>query len=331
VLTDADARDARERIVPGELILRLFDGGRVISLSEANACNVTELNASLSPYPRSAAAETATDADFLCLINSVCSSEEDDALLTRNYDGFDAALACDGLTFVRAWRTALHKAYSSAVECYPDASFANAVFTSRVSGGNALGELIDVFEDACSRAGVALPDQYRVLRFDLVGQVSDRFIELNRDHEQPSSKESAAMQGGEWVYQRVLFTRDAANRDRPLPVRTPAKEEGARQRATPERPTPIPPPPSELVAAAFEGATGRPSNGRVGFTRHDRVTIQLLKARPDLNGHHATVLGWDEASGRYMVNVTGGTSIKLKPECLLPHISEEGDGEQPSP
>ena len=88
-------------------------------------------------------------------------------------------------------------------------------------------------------------------------------------------------------------------------------------------PLPAPPPTSERSENTIECGE-RKSSGRVTFSRHDEVTIQLLMSRPELNGQRATVLGWDEASERYKIKVAaGGASIKLKPECLLPHIIEE--------
>ena len=50
---------------------------------------------------------------------------------------------------------------------------------------------------------------------------------------------------------------------------------------------------------------------------HIGTTVELcgLKAKPELNGTLATILGFDTSSGRYMVSLwSEGTSIKLKPE-----------------
>jgi len=327
------------------------------------------LNASLSPEPRSAAAETASDETFLRLVTSIGAAavagphnslREHEA---HRYEAFVAALACDGLAFMRVWRTALHAAYALAVECYPDANLANAVFTSSVSGGSALEPLMVAFEDACSRAGVMLPAAHRVLLFDLAGEVTDRFVELNRDHTRLSGAESAVMRDGEWIAPPVLFTRTEANRDWPLPThstynndqgggpwtapRSAASSIGGCGREPPHGPglsrtavgtlhhqpaqEPLPQPQLAAPPLSSEETGGptahgqRKSHGRVVFARHDEVTIQMLKSRPELNGQRATVLGWDATSERVMIKVVvSGDSMKLKPECLLPHI-EEGD------
>jgi hypothetical protein len=100
----------------------------------------------------------------------------------------------------------------------------------------------------------------------------------------------------------------------------------------------LPPP---LVDAANPVLTSeRKSHGSVAFTAGDAVTLQLLKAKPELNGQRATVLGLDAASGRYKVRLScaaadGGATVAtsssscikvlVKPECMLPVLDDEAE------
>ena len=57
------------------------------------------------------------------------------------------------------------------------------------------------------------------------------------------------------------------------------------------------------------------------------VTIVGLKAKPELNGASATVLGWDGAKGRSNVSVVGsGAVLALKAANL-----QRGGGDSPAP
>jgi len=51
-----------------------------------------------------------------------------------------------------------------------------------------------------------------------------------------------------------------------------------------------------------------------------RVRLQGIRATPELNGRFATVLRFEESSGRYVVNVDGlqGVQKSLRPEALVP-------------
>ena len=104
-----------------------------------------------------------------------------------------------------------------------------------------------------------------------------------------------------WVSGTTSVARRLRQHDCELPELTPANETRADASTSPS-----------------DERAKRRVDERVGFAPHEEVTVQLLKARPELNGQRATVLGWDEASKRYMVKLAmGGTPIKLKPECLL--------------
>jgi hypothetical protein len=111
-----------------------------------------------------------------------------------------------------------------------------------------------------------------------------------------------------WVSRITTVARRLHQHDCELPELTPANETRADASTSPSD-----------SARAAERANRR-IDERAGFAPHEEVTVQLLQARPELNGQRATVLGWDEASKRYMVKLAmGGTPIKLKPECLLLH------------
>ena len=109
-----------------------------------------------------------------------------------------------------------------------------------------------------------------------------------------------------WVSGTTSVARRLRQHDCELHELTPANETRADASTSPSD-----------SARAAERANRR-IDERVRFAPDEEVTLQLLKARPELNGQRATVLGWDEASKRYMVKLAmGGTPIKLKPECLL--------------
>ena len=79
-------------------------------------------------------------------------------------------------------------------------------------------------------------------------------------------------------------------------------------------------------ASPHVGVTQRPSHGSVTFAAGDGVRLQLLRSQPHLNGRYARVLGKDEPSGRYMIKLgDGGPSIKVRPECIVHTIDEEGE------
>ena len=94
--------------------------------------------------------------------------------------------------------------------------------------------------------------------------------------------------------------------------------------------------PPPLVDAVTPIVTSeRKSHGNVSFTAGDAVTLQCLQAKPELNGQRATVLGLDAPSGRYKVRLSSAAAgsgaaaacIKVKPECLLPVLDDEGGPE----
>ena len=84
------------------------------------------------------------------------------------------------------------------------------------------------------------------------------------------------------------------------------------------------------AAAAAAAAAGAGSAAR--FALGASVVIVGLKAKPQLNGQAASVLGWDETKGRYNVSLSGGGEvasggvIALKPENLSASLMQAGGG-----
>ena len=64
-----------------------------------------------------------------------------------------------------------------------------------------------------------------------------------------------------------------------------------------------------------------------GLLQPDTPVVVGALGRADLNGQHGTLLGTDETTGRYMVSFASGTSIKVKPDNVLPLERREGGDE----
>ena len=62
------AEEARAEGVSGEVVLRLHEEGKVLGLASDQVCDVSDEAKWVSPLPRSAEAESATDAAFLQFI-----------------------------------------------------------------------------------------------------------------------------------------------------------------------------------------------------------------------------------------------------------------------
>ena len=95
----------------------------------------------------------------------------------------------------------------------------------------------------------------------------------------------------------------------------------------PPRPRPRPHPAPPLDAAAFGAPPPLAADSVAPFAPGTVVTIVGLKAKPELNGASATVLGWDGAKGRSNVSVVGsGAVLALKAANL-----QRGGGGTPPP
>lgn len=73
------------------------------------------------------------------------------------------------------------------------------------------------------------------------------------------------------------------------------------------------------AAAAAAPPTAPPVAAAAGaaFALGSAVVVQGLQAKPEHNGQAASVLGWDEAKGRYRVSLSGsGVVLALKPSNL---------------
>jgi len=234
------AEEARAEGVSGEVVLRLHEEGKVLGLASDQVCDVSDEAKWVSPLPRSAEAESATDAAFLQFI--LAASE--DAKAQCNWDlpwpQIQEALraeSADALAFAGIWRGILHAKYAEAVECYPDASFTSTMFyfktsvsglTNQQTGDN---EVRAAFI-RCVR--LPKPRDEGAAFVKLADAVNKRFKLLNRDHKTASQEfDSWVMgSGGEWVEMPSLCTRDPRNKDWPLPRKPDAPPVG------PARPDP---------------------------------------------------------------------------------------------
>ena len=71
-------------------------------------------------------------------------------------------------------------------------------------------------------------------------------------------------------------------------------------------------------AAAAVGSAAAPVVGSAArFALGSSVVVVGLKAKPQLNGQAASVLGWDETKGRYNIALSGGGVLALKPANLM--------------
>ena len=94
-----------------------------------------------------------------------------------------------------------------------------------------------------------------------------------------------------------------------LAARTQATAAAVAAAASDEPPPPPPPPPLPARSGSFPA----PAGSLVG----QRVLMQGLVARADLNSTFGRAISYDEASGRYTVELLDGSSgqtITLKPE-----------------
>ena len=86
------------------------------------------------------------------------------------------------------------------------------------------------------------------------------------------------------------------------------------------------------AAVAAGGSAAGAAAGAARFALGSSVVIVGLKAKPQLNGQAASVLGWDETKGRYNVSLSGGGEAAsggvraLKPENLSASLMQAGGG-----
>ena len=73
------------------------------------------------------------------------------------------------------------------------------------------------------------------------------------------------------------------------------------------------------AAASVAGSASR-------FALGSSVVVVGLKAKPQLNGQAASVLGWDETKGRYNVSLSSGGVLALKPDNLSANLMPAGGG-----
>ena len=129
------------------LEVNMWHGG-VKSFPLCNALDVTELNRSFSPLPRSATGETASGSSFLQLMR-VCAQDVEDveqfaaplAPLLQPANEPEVAL----LDVADSWRLRLHARYGRAVELLPDIELANSRFSC--CGGDDQHELWQQLEE----------------------------------------------------------------------------------------------------------------------------------------------------------------------------------------
>jgi hypothetical protein len=316
ILSEEEAQ--REFRVPpvNEVVLRLFNEGRLICTNRANLLDVTELHASLLPEPRSASQETLSDESFLEFIVTIASGLQCRfPRMQASVSELSSRLASHGLGFATKWRQMLHAAYAAAIDCYPDAEFANLVFHSRTEAGDSYHELYQAFAASMNSSE---EDQKKLapLLFDLSRAVSHRFCELNRDHQRPSKERDCwVMQDGVWTSSPTLFTRDPSNRDRPLPARTFGPEGFASSGA------------HFTEGSNALGATSASSSTTATledvFHVGAAVLVQGLVSKPHLNGQQAIIVGplqRQRQPPRWPVRVEGGEEMLLRTESLAPRL-----------
>ena len=86
------------------------------------------------------------------------------------------------------------------------------------------------------------------------------------------------------------------------------------------------------AGAAGAAAAASAAGSAARFALGSSVVIVGLKAKPQLNGQAASVLGWDETKGRYNVSLSGGGVaasggvIALKPENLSANLMQASGG-----
>jgi hypothetical protein len=89
---------------------------------------------------------------------------------------------------------------------------------------------------------------------------------------------------------------------------------------------------SAAGAAGAAGAAASVAGSAARFALGSSVVIVGLKAKPQLNGQAASVLGWDETKGRYNVSLSGGGVVAsggvlaLKPENLSANLMQADGG-----
>ena len=71
------------------------------------------------------------------------------------------------------------------------------------------------------------------------------------------------------------------------------------------------------AAAAVGSAATSVAGSAARLALGSSVVLVGLKAKPQLNGHAASVLGWDETKGRYNIALSSGGVLALKPANLM--------------
>ena len=120
------------------------------------------------------------------------------------------------------------------------------------------------------------------------------------------------------------FTRSEMDAHLKRCPKRPRQQARPRPAQTQRRPSPQRRPPSAGSTQRSAGST-RPTAG-------NSMSIQGLKSRPELNGSPCTVVERDMETGRYLVALSDGTRMKIKPECLssAPAAASSSRQRQPS-
>jgi ankyrin repeat protein len=262
------------------LEVNMWHGG-VKSFPLCNVLDVTELNQSFSPLPRSATCETASGASFLRLMRDCAQDMEDAeqfaaplAPLLKPANEPEVAL----LDVAESWRLRLHARYARAVELLPDIELANARFAC--CGGDDQHELWQQWQRL---PGVTDPDgMIGVALFDLNGQVEHAFVRLNRDHDGEEDTEQCAS-----VADISLFARDPSRRTNPTPTTTVLTEPTATSSSATCSGGPPPSPEEEPSFDCF--FAGLIDAGIISETQLDKLTDVLARGEHD----EATLMrGW---------------------------------------
>ena len=231
----------------------------------------------------------------------------------------DAAEATDDATsspdVLRASGAAPAAAAGGACGCEPSNDSAIS------EDGDLWGDFVDSSRNAESRAGAdasTSPQPGRISAAADAGSVTAR-TDAPRGHATSAGSGGAAAKSGP----SGTFFRDFAS----LSIDSPKDERPDTPVLTPQVPADVPArrahspvTPAARSSPSVASRDSPPAGIRIGQT----VKVHSLKARPELNGAEACVLGWDAKKGRFNVSVSlsapspSTVVIALKPTNLSP-------------